>query len=759
MPAPKTPEEARKYSEARRILADELEASTTWLCFVAAFAGLALAAAIIFGALYAHERNAATEPCPSPISAGAGATLLFNGSGSSCPAAVRTHLLSRLQHTRRRIRARARRARDNGGAISWATYHADPAAHAGALVHLTQGDFAHGTLRLRSPGLFVLQEDVVFEPNPHADFRPRPHQADYAGPAFVLGFFAAITIESTDVLLDLNSHMLAASPVFALQQRFMALIELASQPFLSTQGPASFGAAPGSLVAAEHCIVENGVLGRSPHHGIHGNGARHVWLRHLRLQHYEVAAIALNGAKDVLLEHVHAAGAFEHIPVLGTYSNARFLLPFMHAFLGDAHAVATVGPAKTAALSATAATLQARMDETLSDVRTHGHINAVAHPGAAALFAHPTGLNDGTSYGIIFHPRGVAVGPFWHRPVPAAGSPEACERIGLRNVSIVRTLAQVIEVVALADAHNKTIMGPVGDRLRLLDNAGRVRLYDPGSGAYVGNALSDAQIALMDASLDFAPDSPARKRLFGTLNSNAHVVAWAHGAISLQVLVGAHGHGYLRNGDTMFHVNKGVLGLRIDGTRDLCAEHVRIDNVTNIGSSGSVTRLPGEADDAAAAYVGASDGGHPQQGAQYGYMGADARGLGISGSQGVHLSHVHVRHVHADAGNARGVDFFNRAAGTYVGPDCAVHNVSTVTCPDMQEAVLRGEYVNGPRSPIAIGVCLGHAAAQATRGAYSIGVSGVRNRVLDQALDFTVDAPHEASVANEAAEALNTYEL
>jgi hypothetical protein len=77
----------------------------------------------------------------------------------------------------------------------------------------------------------------------------------------------------------------------------------------------------------------------------------------------------------------------------------------------------------------------------------------------------------------------------------------------------------------------------------------------------------------------------------------------------------------------------------------------------------------------------------------------------------------------------------------------------------MQEAVLRGEYVNGPRSPIAIGVCLGHAAAQATRGAYSIGVSGVRNRVLDQALDFTVDAPHEASVANEAAEALNTYEL
>eukprot|EP00961_Rhodomonas_salina_P230463 3114584-Rhodomonas_salina.1 len=101
-------------------------------------------------------------------------------------------------------------------------------------------------------------EDVQFNPNRESNWYPvctGVPQTEYCGEhgpskAYQLGFFAGITIESEDIHVDLNGHTFSQHPEHALQQRFFALIELASQPFIPNQGPAATEGGFGSTINA-----------------------------------------------------------------------------------------------------------------------------------------------------------------------------------------------------------------------------------------------------------------------------------------------------------------------------------------------------------------------------------------------------------------------------------------------------------------------------------------------------------------------------
>lgn len=105
---------------------------------------------------------------------------------------------------------------------------------------LTQDMFAEGTLILANPGLYTLASDIVFNPNPRSaggDSNPRPAQLKSAGglyddAAYGLGFFAAIVITGPNITLDLNGFTLSQHIEHMQKQRFFALIELSSAPFL-----------------------------------------------------------------------------------------------------------------------------------------------------------------------------------------------------------------------------------------------------------------------------------------------------------------------------------------------------------------------------------------------------------------------------------------------------------------------------------------------------------------------------------------------
>ena len=151
---------------------------------------------------------------------------------------------------------------------------------------LNQSDFNYGTYRITSPGVYKLSEDIVFNPNPGTfdidtkiftddnDWMPKSNQSTkFPSNPFRLGFFAAITVESNNVVIDLNGKNIIQSRAHYLQQRFYSHIELANQPFISTQGPAKFG---NSFFAPTNVKIKNGYLGLSSHHGIHGNGMKNI---------------------------------------------------------------------------------------------------------------------------------------------------------------------------------------------------------------------------------------------------------------------------------------------------------------------------------------------------------------------------------------------------------------------------------------------------------------------------------------------------
>jgi hypothetical protein len=100
----------------------------------------------------------------------------------------------------------------------------------------------HRTFRIRTPGVYRLGEDISFNPNSRfAGGNGAPTEEQfvaglYSRRAYGLGFFAAITIECSDVDLDLAGHKLEQSVEHALTQRFFSLIELADAPFHYAQG-------------------------------------------------------------------------------------------------------------------------------------------------------------------------------------------------------------------------------------------------------------------------------------------------------------------------------------------------------------------------------------------------------------------------------------------------------------------------------------------------------------------------------------------
>ena len=146
---------------------------------------------------------------------------------------------------------------------------------------LSNKSFKDGTVRITTPGKYILTENIIFHPNEKNDFQPTREQVKSGqypmgkDGAYHLGFFAAITIESNDVILDLNGKSIGQSKLHNLQQRFYANIEIANSPFIPKQGPASLSN-KNNFKSPDNVVIMNGTLGLSSHHGIHGNSMRQI---------------------------------------------------------------------------------------------------------------------------------------------------------------------------------------------------------------------------------------------------------------------------------------------------------------------------------------------------------------------------------------------------------------------------------------------------------------------------------------------------
>jgi hypothetical protein len=272
-------------------------------------------------------------------------------------------------------------------------------------------------------------------------------------------------------------------------------------------------------------------------------------------------------------------------------------------------------------------------------------------------FENASGLLDGPAYGLVFNARGVAVNDF----LPNRSNPKVSEtcNLNLIDCSVNGIKAKTREIPALVRSSGDP---PVCDCLQV-DTAGAVfRFFDEVAQLngdkyyYGGTSLSKAQIELARLRIQ----NPQAKG-FGTLQIDAGLVAWADdaslyfqhdGGSTIKLFNGngsefqINGHPIeyriVGNGDTMHHVNKGVMAIRIDGATRIYSSNLTVSNVENQSAKGSM--LAGQ-------YVKSM----PIQSTVKGYGGTDTYGIVVSASGDGTLVNTQVSNVSSHYGSSHGI--------------------------------------------------------------------------------------------------------
>lgn len=485
---------------------------------------------------------------------------------------------------------------------------------------LRQSDFSTGTYRITNSGYYKLVGNISFEPNPNNDYRPLPNDPNYQSHAYSLGFFAAITVETKDVAIDLNGYTIEQGLVFSVAQRFYANIELASAPFIPGQGPGNFG---NQIATASNCYIFNGTLGRSSHHGIHGNGNENIYLYDLTINNYEVGGIAINGVHHCNTHHCEIGPNSKDVLVLGNFSAARFLRQFYD--LAYAKCLAKNG--NNANLCQMDTSKINALDAVVQNV-----LNEVQSTGATTneLFNNPTHLPDGNNYGILVHVPGVAVNDYIEEDYKGKLS----SNLDIHDIHMHDLVCHIKEIVGISLQDGTGVQNdPSGSVLQILE------IMNDDTPKH--NVLADAQIYLAQYVLKHGLQGQV-----GKLNITQDIIDWYYGNKSWDDVI-VKGYKFKCNGDSMFHVNKGMHGIRLDGVRHAKIRCCKLDKISNSGFMGN--------SDAAGSY----EKSHDLQ-ERIGYNGDETTGIHLSYCTDVDIYNSKVYNTHSDNGESRAVRLINQ---------------------------------------------------------------------------------------------------
>jgi hypothetical protein len=526
--------------------------------------------------------------------------------------------------------------------LNWLDFNNNQEFYNNQCVKLCNADFLFGTLRIRVPCKLVLLENIIFNPD-NGDqsnwfFEPPKsiNNVHYINDSYKLGFFTALAIESSNVIIDLNNFEIKQSYKHFLLQRFFSIIELASAPFIPNQGPANFG---NTIKSATHVTIINGTLGLSSHHGIHGNNNTNITIDNICIKNFEICGIGLNNAKYVKINNVNIGPNVHFLPVISTFSSAIFTRHKISDILKY------LNPHKNAYidLSEKLHILELSIVNTITSILENNNIDICKYP-ELKIYQNTTGFPDGTTYGILINNKGVAVNGFLEKFDAENNS----TNITIENVLIHDIIVSIKEIPAIINNNNKPLTGLFGDLFQISIAFGE-NIFNK----YKQNPLSNILIALSRWSFNeiegFDPDLVLLKKdgHLGTFNISPYLVPLLYDInTSNDILLSITSNDDLSNilsktkftvvgnSDSMFHVIKGLMGIRLDGVINSNIYNVKILNVYNYSSQGA----PLTEDD----FTGPSNGGHPNQNITDGYSGTNLYAIVCSSCKNINMNIVYV---------------------------------------------------------------------------------------------------------------------
>ena len=398
-------------------------------------------------------------------------------------------------------------------------------------IPLSQSDFANGPYRIKQPGYHYLTGDISFDQN-GGRTNDRPHTG---------AWFTALSVECDNVVIDLNTYTLECTENFVNKQDFkvFSMIELNNSPFPHLVFAFSDDT---ELKIAHNVEIKNGTLGRSPHHGVHGNSNTDVNIHDVVIRDWEVAAIGLNGLKNGKIKDATLTGIEHNVAFTGLVAVIQSALLELNILKNNGD---TGAQAYITALEAMAAS---------SDPNQSGR-------------GHLPPNHDGNAYGIFLN-RTVNVGP-----LPSGHCDDGTINcVCIENVTVCNIVTSVIETVGMRNAE--------GDRMKSIP-FGALRWYDAYAGednSFAPNALLKAQAYVMKQNSATAPDG-FLDNILAAEPSESEFVS------QVSPIFG---------GDFATHTNKGAFGIRVDCGHGVSVRNCRVYNVQALGELGvDITTLPG----------------------------------------------------------------------------------------------------------------------------------------------------------------------
>eukprot|EP01084_Bolivina_argentea_P134567 237340_1 len=541
------------------------------------------------------------------------------------------------------------------------------------VIHLCVDDFASGTYRITHSGTYVLDCDIEFEPNApsNADssandydsygWFPLPSQeetyatgfldASYVG-EYQLGFIAAVTIECDNVVFDLNGHTIEQSRVFYLQQRFFSVFVLNNKNFIEGQGPVFFGA---EMKTVSNVIIKNGIIGRSSHHGILARQTSNLLVEDVAFNNFDVAGISMSGFEDVILRNLDIGPNNQECPVTGRYLHARAMLP-RYKELVDSHGSDNI------VVNGVRKNVKQIIDRLVDAMNMIYNEEILGYEYDAATdelyamaqleFGNTARVSDGgVVYGILLNGYGGAV-------MGLGSAPRFASNVEMESITIHDFVLNPIEKCKFALSNSPfTVRGPFAD---VFDADVASYVDSDGLLHYVGTPFSDAQLAFARATESWSALSHT--------DMGKRFQRWTAGEVSLDYTADVM---WSCNTDIQLHVNKGPIGLRIDGITDAKLSNIYIDNLLNIGALGDT--------DKCGSYL--KGNGHQDSQVQLGYTGTDNYGMIVINSDNVEVQNdLFITNIESHNGISTGLNILRDADVTFSpNANIAIDNIAAGT--------------------------------------------------------------------------------
>lgn len=439
---------------------------------------------------------------------------------------------------------------------------------------LTQKDFDTGTYRITKGGIYCLQEDIEFSPNSNIytsidgisspnvldNFHPQESQKnEYPTPPYQFGFFAAITIECDNVIIDLNGHVLKQSRMHYFNQRFYSNIELNPSPFIRGQGPADFG----KLYFPQNICIRNGTLGLSSHHGIHGNGNKNILLENLVIKDFEVAGLHLNGSENVVARRIDIQDISRDVQVNFLYSNALYTRRFLcQLYKENPDAFLNINGSDKKTVETILNELQTEMIEKV-------YLPLLYEKDVTSdLFYNKSLLPEGNIYGIVLNRLGVVVGDFV----------KTYEDNNYQNkdILLIDILCKNLdsfpkEIISLTSSE-KPVVGTVGNTIPIL------ACSHPETGLFIPNkqVVATCILAKYTNISDFKIHSKS-------LSCPPCLIDWVESEQSLSSIKEYNNLKFVNLRDQMNHFMKGNIIMFVSGGTDIRIHNIRMQNIGNSG--------------------------------------------------------------------------------------------------------------------------------------------------------------------------------